>query len=94
MRHRWRFAFHIDIVIDTLYCLPMSTVTVSSKYQIVVPKEMREKLAIKPGTRLEFMVREDHAEVIRVPSVEEMVGCLKGMQVVDSEIRDKKDRAF
>lgn len=70
----------------------MSPVTVSSKYQIVIPKEMRGKLQIRPGSRLEFTIRDDHAEVTRAPSFEEMVGGLKGMQVVDAEIRDKAER--
>lgn len=70
----------------------MSAVTVSSKYQIVIPKEMRGNLQIRPGSRLEFTIRDDHAEVTRAPSFEEMVGCLKGMDVVDAEIRDKAER--
>ena len=33
----------------------MPTVTVSSKYQVVIPQEIREALKIKPGQKLEFL---------------------------------------
>jgi AbrB family looped-hinge helix DNA binding protein len=45
----------------------MAEVTVSSKNQIVVPREAREALAIRPGTKLEVVVRGDSVILFRKP---------------------------
>lgn len=43
----------------------MSTVTVSPKYQVVIPKAIREGLALLPGDEVEMVQLEDRIE--RVP---------------------------
>lgn len=70
----------------------MNTITVSSKYQIVIPKEVRKKLGIRPGTRLQVNQDENSILLTREPTLEEIPGLLKGMKVVDAEIRDETDR--
>lgn len=68
----------------------MSTVTISSKYQIVIPKEIREKLQLSPQQR--FIVIEKGGVISLIPELDfrSLKGLIKG---VDSEgIRDKKDR--
>jgi AbrB family looped-hinge helix DNA binding protein len=45
----------------------MGQVKVSSKNQIVVPREAREALHIKPGTRLDVVVRRDMVILMRRP---------------------------
>ena len=72
--------------------LEMTTITVSSKYQIVIPKEARQKLGIRPGTRLCVEEDEGGLRLIKEPTLEEIRGLLKGMVVVDSEIRDESER--
>lgn len=46
-------------------------VTVSSKNQIVVPKEVRRQLGIKPGDRLEFTHGKTSASLKKAPSIRE-----------------------
>jgi len=70
----------------------MTAVTVSSKYQIVIPKEARRKLGISSGTRLQAISEETGLRLVKEPSIDELRGLLKGMPVEDSEIRSKQDR--
>ena len=58
----------------------MSIVKTSSKGQIVIPKDIREKLGITPGKRLLFRVIENHAEITPLPDdpIKEMRGILRG----------------
>lgn len=72
----------------------MTTLTVSSKYQIVIPKEVREKLGIVPSTRLCVEQDEHGVHLAKEPTLEEIQGLLKGMVVIDSEIRDETEREF
>ena len=66
------------------------TVQVSSKYQIVIPQEAREKLDIKPGDRFVAYVTSNSIEFVRVRPIEEYRGLLPG---IDSNVeRDDEDR--
>ena len=58
----------------------MPIVKTSSKGQVVIPKDIREKLGITPGKRLLFRVIENHAEITLLPDdpIKEMRGILKG----------------
>ena len=55
----------------------MITATLSPKYQIVIPKEIRKKLNLKPGQQLQFRISEDHIEIEPVLTGSELVGFLK-----------------
>ena len=68
----------------------MTTVTISPKFQIVIPKEVRETLNLKAGMRIEFIPYNGNIVLVPVKSIEEMMGSLKGMDT--SNIREKKDR--
>lgn len=72
----------------------MTAVTVSSKYQIVIPQEARRKLGICSGTKLHAIPEETGLRLVKEPSIDEMCGLLKGMPVHDSEIRSKQDRSL
>lgn len=67
----------------------MTTVTVSEKFQIVIPKSVRESLAIKPGQKLEVIVHEGRAEFVPVREMKAMRGFLRG---IDTGMPRDKDR--
>jgi AbrB family looped-hinge helix DNA binding protein len=72
----------------------MTAVTVSSKYQIVIPQEARRKLGISSGTKLQAIPEKTGLRLVKVPSIDELTGLLKGMPVQDTEIRNKQDRSL
>ena len=72
----------------------MTAVTVSSKYQIVIPKEARKRLGISSGTRLQAIPEQSGLRLVKEPSIDEIPGLLKGMAVRDFDIRDEEDRSL
>jgi AbrB family looped-hinge helix DNA binding protein len=58
----------------------MPEVTMSSKNQIVVPREAREALRLKPGAKLRVMVLGDRLLLMRVPHdpVRALAGSMRG----------------
>lgn len=67
----------------------MATVSISSKFQIVIPKEVREILELEPGTKIDLIPYADRIELIPVRPLRRMVGILKG---IDTRIIREKDR--
>lgn len=67
----------------------MSTVTVSSKYQIVIPKAVRERLKLRPGQKIEAFAIGGRIELVPVRPISEMRGFLKGM---DPDFEREPDR--
>jgi len=72
----------------------MTAVTVSSKYQIVIPREARKRLGICSGTRLQAIPEATGLRLVKEPSIDEISGLLRGMAVQDFAIRDEKDRTL
>ena len=70
----------------------MTAVTVSSKYQIVIPKEARRKLGIVSGTKLQAISEESGIRLVKEPAIDEICGLLMGMPAQDSDLRDESDR--
>jgi AbrB family looped-hinge helix DNA binding protein len=70
----------------------MTAVTVSSKYQIVIPTEARRKLGISSGTKLQAIAEESGLRLVKEPSIDEIRGLLLGMPVRDSDLREEEDR--
>ncbi len=67
----------------------MTIVKISPKFQIVIPKVVREELELASGTRCEVVSHGDRIELIPLLPIEEMRGFLKGM---DGKIIREKDR--
>ena len=72
----------------------MSIVTTSSKGQVVIPKEEREKLGIKPGSKVMVKTVHDHVEIHPLPEdpIEYFCGIFKeGPSLTEALLRDRKE---
>jgi len=69
--------------------LRITTVTVSPKYQIVIPKDIRERMGIKPGQKLRALYYGDRLEFVPEISIAEARGMLGG---IDTTIEREPDR--
>ena len=58
----------------------METVTISPKFQVVIPKEIRDMLKLTPGQRVQAILYEDRIELIPVRPIKKMRGFLKGIE--------------
>lgn len=67
----------------------MNTVTLSSKFQIVIPRDVREEMQLEPGEKFRVLRYGDRVELIPVRPIEEMKGFLSGM---DTTIEREDDR--
>ena len=57
----------------------MQTVTVSPKFQVVIPKKVREALNLRPGQRMQVVEHEGRIEFIPERDLKELRGFLKGI---------------
>ncbi len=67
----------------------MLSVKVSPKYQVVIPKEIRESMHVLPGQRMQVVQYENRIELIPERDVSELKGFLKG---IDTSFRREDDR--
>jgi AbrB family looped-hinge helix DNA binding protein len=57
----------------------MATVTISPKFQVVIPKAIREKLALVPGQKVQAIDYDNRIELIPLRPLKQMRGFLKGI---------------
>jgi AbrB family looped-hinge helix DNA binding protein len=69
----------------------MEAVTISSKYQVVIPREVRKQFNLKPGQKLMFIPYNGTLRVVIVPPIKKARGMLKGMNT--ENIREEMDEA-
>jgi len=72
----------------------MPIVRTSTKGQIVIPKEVREKLGITPGKKVLFRIVNKHAEITPLPedAIKAMRGILKGGRSLSKELLAERKR--
>jgi len=64
----------------------VETITISPKFQVVIPKAIREELGLLPGQMLQAIVYGERIELIPVRPITEMRGFLKGIETtIDRE---------
>lgn len=66
----------------------MTTVIISPKYQIVIPKIIRERLNLKPGQKLQIINVGDKIEFVSIQDIKQARGFLKG---IDTNIKRESD---
>jgi AbrB family looped-hinge helix DNA binding protein len=69
----------------------METVKVSPKFQVVIPKKVREELQLKPGQELQIYILDQTIRLHRPRSIKELRGIAKGMKWKDED-RDHTER--
>ena len=57
----------------------MVAVTVSPKYQVVIPKEVRESMGIFSGQKIQVLIYQNRIELIPIKPMKKMKGFLKGI---------------
>ncbi|MHB8422788.1 MAG: AbrB/MazE/SpoVT family DNA-binding domain-containing protein [Leptospirales bacterium] len=67
----------------------MTTVTVSPKYQVVIPLMVRKALDIRPGQKIQVLSYNGRIEFIPLRKAREMRGFLKG---IDTSVPRDDDR--
>lgn len=67
----------------------METVTISPKYQVVLPKSIRDMLRLSPGQKVQAIVYDNRIELIPLQPIKKMRGFLKG---ISTDVPREKDR--
>jgi AbrB family looped-hinge helix DNA binding protein len=67
----------------------MNTVTVSPKFQVVIPQMIRKSLGLQPGQKVQAILYENRIELIPIQPMQSMRGFLKG---IDTSIEREADR--
>lgn len=67
----------------------MNTLTISPKYQLVIPKAIRELLGLKPGQKVQAIAYNNRIELIPVRPIRRMRGFVRGM---DTTVEREDDR--
>jgi AbrB family looped-hinge helix DNA binding protein len=70
----------------------MTHATLSTKYQLVIPREIRERLHLHRGQRMIFLMKSDVITLIPERSLSEIRGLAKGLK--PGLLREKKERAL
>jgi len=67
----------------------MPAVTVSPKFQIVIPKDVRESMGIFSGQKIQLFTYQNRIELIPIKPMKKLKGFLKG---IDTDVERDKDR--
>ena len=67
----------------------MDTVTLSPKFQVVIPREIRKALKLEPGQKIQALLYENRVELIPLKPMRQMRGFLAG---IDTTVPREKDR--
>lgn len=67
----------------------MSRTTLSPKFQVVIPKDVRDALKLEPGTAFNVVENNGHIQLFPIRSAKQMRGFLRG---IDSSVPREKDR--
>lgn len=72
----------------------VETVTISPKFQVVIPKKIREGLKLRPGQKLQAILYDDRIELVPVRPARAMRGFLKGLDTTVAREADRGPNAI
>ena len=67
----------------------MNVVTISPKFQVVIPRDIRDRLELEPGQKVQALVFGNRIEFIPLRPAREMRGFLRGL---DTPVHRERDR--
>jgi len=67
----------------------MQTVTVSPKFQVVIPRDVRESMNLRPGQKMQVVEYAGRIELIPERDISDLRGFLKG---INTDFEREKDR--
>lgn len=67
----------------------MDTVTISPKFQVVIPKDIRTRLKLKAGQKVQALAYDDRIELVPVRPARQLRGFLRG---IDTSVPREQDR--
>ena len=67
----------------------METAKISPKFQVVIPKKIRDTLGLSPGQKVQMIAYGNRIEIIPLKEISEMRGFLKG---IDTTVEREPDR--
>ena len=68
----------------------MNIVTISSRFQVVIPKDVREQLGLEPGQKVVAIPFKGRVELVPLRSIESAEGMLEG---IETSVEREPDRA-
>ena len=77
------------ITYDDMDNHPTDTVTISPKFQVVIPKAIRKQMNLQPGQKVRVLAYGDHLSFVPVRPIKSMRGFLKGL---DTKVEREDDR--
>ncbi len=80
---------NVDFLIDRCTVCRMETVTVSPKFQVVIPQKVREAIGLRSGEKIKVVSFRNRIELLPVRDVRSLRGYLKG---IDASIERDEDR--
>jgi AbrB family looped-hinge helix DNA binding protein len=67
----------------------MDVATVSSRYQIIIPRKVREQFNLKPGQKIVFIPYRNSIRLVIIPPIEESLGIFSGINT--ENLREEVD---
>jgi AbrB family looped-hinge helix DNA binding protein len=67
----------------------MKTVKVSSRFQVVIPRKVRESLGLRPGQKIQVFLYQNRIELVPIEPMKRMRGFLAG---IDTTVRRERNR--
>ena len=68
----------------------MNAVTLSPKYQVVIPRGVRERMGLRPGEKLQVISFDDRIELVPMRPMRTTRGFLRGLDA--TFVRERDDR--